>query len=370
MERYRIVWITFNAFIDTDYYIVKELMKYYDIEWHVIRSENDAFEYVDKMEALEGTEGINVSLHVCGKRLRKLSCAFYYYHMLSQIRKIKPDLLYTSLAGAPYFIPILSCITSTKKTILAIHNVHVPKGGSASSFFRLYNKYAISCFYNFQTFSKSQYQALKNIVPNKNVFYAPFILKDYGPPHKKRVSNKITFLNFGNIRPYKRIDVLIEAAQAAYEQLGIEFRVLIAGKCNNWDEYERMIKYPDLFDIRLGRINNDDIPDLFNESDYFVAPYQDIAQSGSSVIAINYNKPIIASKLPAFQEYIEDGKTGFLIQPADINSLKEVIEFVLHNHSVKYSEMVENIIETKNKIFSTDTIIRKYRYFFDEVIEM
>lgn len=33
-----IQWITFNAFIDTDIYIVKELAEFYSINWHVIRS--------------------------------------------------------------------------------------------------------------------------------------------------------------------------------------------------------------------------------------------------------------------------------------------------------------------------------------------
>ena len=41
MKKKHLIWITFNAFIDTDIYVVKELAKYYSINWYIIRSEND-----------------------------------------------------------------------------------------------------------------------------------------------------------------------------------------------------------------------------------------------------------------------------------------------------------------------------------------
>lgn len=368
MEKKRIAWITFNAFLDTDLYVVKNLSQFYFIDWHIIRSGNDKFEYIDEIKKTNDKESLSVHLHVCGERLRMPSCAVYYMHLMDDINRTKPDLYYSSLAGAPYYIPIFKMYTNLDKTILAIHNVHVPKGGSAYIFFKLYNNYAISKFKHFQTFSESQCFELKKIAKNKDVLYSPFILKDYGKPKSIRKSDAITFLNFGNIREYKRLDVLINAAQTAYEKSSKEFRVIIAGKCDDWSKYEKIIKYPQLFDIRLGRVENEDIPDLFNECDYFVAPYQDIAQSGSSIVAVNYNKPIIASKLPAFEEYIEDGKTGYLMKPANVESLTDIMIKVLLNYDSEYLTMVNNVREVKEKQFSTDSIVRKYKEYFDEII--
>ncbi len=370
MKKYRIAWITFNAFMDTDIYIVKELANYYDIDWHIIRSENDKFEYLDELSELKEKKNLALNFHICGKRLRRPKCILYFGNMLSNIKKTSPDLIYSSLAGAPFFIPVFRWFMNPQKIVLAIHNVHVPKGGSASYFFKAYNRYAITRFKNFQTFSKSQYNELKKIAPRKKIFYIPFIMKDYGKSLKKRECKKITFLNFGNIRTYKRIDVLIEAAQKAYEKTNKEFRVIIAGKCDNWNEYQKLIKYPNLFDIRIGHVENNEIPDLFQECDYFVAPYQDIAQSGSSIIALNYDKPIIASRLPAFQEYIEDGLTGFLINPANIDSLTNIIELIINDHAKIYPRMIKAIQLNKKQEFSTKKIIRKYRDCFDEIIKL
>lgn len=364
----KIAWITFNAFLDTDLYIVKELRYLYEIEWHIIRSENDRFEYLDILEDMQNSENLKISLHICGRRLRKLECVSYFYKLLKNIEKSNPDIIYTSMAGAPYFIPMLAILMNPNNSIIAIHNVHVPKGGSSYTFFKLYNKITINYFNNFQTFSKSQYADLRKIVPYKKIFYAPFILKDYGKARNRRKSELITFLNFGNIREYKRIDILIEAAQRTYEITRKKFRVIIAGKCDEWQKYQNIIRYSFLFDIRIGRVKNEDIPDLFNEADYFVAPYQDIAQSGSSIVAINYDKPIIASKLPAFEECIIDKETGFLIKPADVDSLTNIMNKIIDTDNEGYADMVNALKSHRDEQFSTNVIVEKYKEFIDEII--
>lgn len=368
MEKRSIAWITFNAFLDTDLYVVKELASYYKIDWYILRSENDKFEYIDMLEEMDSIEDLSIQLCVCGERLRKLKCISYYKKMLSKIKCNNPDLIFTSMAGAPYFIPTLSASVKTNKTVMAIHNVHVPKGGTSYYFFKFYNKLTIRRFKHFLTYSKSQYEAMKSIAPKKDVNYAPFILKDYGEPTRERESETITFLNFGNIRAYKRIDVLIEAAQKAYEITNIKFKVIIAGMCDNWDEYQNHIKYDFLFDLRIARVENNEVANLFNECDYFVAPYQDIAQSGSSVVAINYCKPIIASRLPAFEEYIVDGETGYLIKPADEESLVDVFVKILRDDKSSYKQMVKSLIDNREENFSSERIIEKYRELFENVI--
>ena len=368
MVKKNIAWITFNAFLDTDLYVVKEISKYYNIDWHIIRSENDKFEYLSILRRIENENNLKIKLHVCGRRLRNIECVGYYNKLLSSVNKSGADLIYTSMAGAPYYMPVLAMKTRKNKVVVAIHNVHVPKGGKAYSFFKAYNKFTISNFTNFQTFSKAQYKDLIKIAPNKNIFYAPFILKDYGQAKKTRKNKEITFLNFGNIRNYKRIDILIKAAQKTYERLEKSFKIIIAGQCDDWDKYQKLIKYDFLFDIRLGRVDNKEIPELFNESDYFVAPYQDIAQSGSSVVAVNYGKPIIASRLPAFEEYIVNKKTGYLVKPADVDSLADVMTEILSSNNNGYEELVKNLMNYREIQFSTEAIVCKYKEYIDEII--
>lgn len=366
IKKKNLIWITFNAFIDTDIYVVKELSKYYSIEWYIIRSENDKIEYISSINEIKETTDIKIKFDVCGRRLRSLECLRFYNAFFKNIKKKKDSIIFTSMAGAPYFIPFLALKTDIKKVIVAIHNVHVPKGGNNYNFFKFYNKLTISKFKNFVTYSKSQYNDLRELTDNKkNILYVPFMLKDYGKATKERNNTVITFLNFGNIRDYKRIDVLIESAQKAYELTQKRFKVIIAGQCDNWDKYQKLIKYDFLFDIRIGRVENEEIPNLFNEADYFVAPYQDIAQSGSSIVALNYSKPTIASKLPAFEEYITNEETGYLIKPADIDSLTSVMQEIIESNLKGYNKMVQNLENNRDKFFSASSIVEKYRRYID-----
>lgn len=369
MKEVRIAWITFNAFVDTDLYVIQELKKSYIIDWYVIKSGNDKFEYEKEFIALDKEPNINVFTLQCGRRLRSIECIHFYSRLLKKIENKHYDLIYTSLAGAPYFIPVLIPHRNKCKIIMAIHNVHVPKGGTAYYFFKLYNWLAIHSFKYYQTFSQSQFEYLKTLIPKKEVRYIPFILKDYGNATQKRSSDILTFLNFGNIRRYKRLDVLIQAAQKAYENTNKKIRVIIAGKCEDWEEYQKLIKCSEIFDIRLGRVENEDIPNLFNEADYFVAPYQDIAQSGSAVVAINYSVPIIASKLPAFEEYIVNGRNGYLIEPANEYDLEQLIERLINEPDSEYQKVKQQLERDRDTQFSRESIIKRYKDYIDGIIE-
>ena len=122
-----------------------------------------------------------------------------------------------------------------------------------------------------------------------------------------------------------------------------------------------------MFDLRIGRVENDDIPNLFGESHYFVTPYQDIAQSGSVIVAINYECPVIASNLEAFREYVTDGETGYLIKPADVEALTAVMIDILVSNNANYKNMRNRIKKIKDTDFNSQAIIDKYIAFFDKL---
>ena len=122
-----------------------------------------------------------------------------------------------------------------------------------------------------------------------------------------------------------------------------------------------------MFDLRIGRVENDDIPNLFGESHYFVTPYQDIAQSGSVIVAINYECPVIASNLEAFREYVTDGETGYLIKPADVEALTAVMIDILVSNNANYKNMRNRIKKIKDADFNSQAIIDKYIAFFDKL---
>lgn len=369
VNKRKIAWITVPAFISTDRFIVPELSKYYDIDWYLIQKNNEKIDFLDSITSLSNEFGFVLEIEKINFRNSDIRTAGAYRKFLNKIKDRNYDLVYSVMIGIPYYMPLLRLIIGNKKTLIAIHNVHVPKGGSMYLPSIVYTRFSIASFKFFQTFSASQKKELLKIAPNKYCDNVNFVLMDYGTPSLLRKDGTITFLSFGIIRQYKRIDVLINAAQTAYEKTGIEFKVIIAGGCDNWSDYQDLIKYPKLFDLRIKRIEDKDVPNMFAECDYFVAPYQDIAQSGSAIIAVNYNVPIIASRLEAFENYIEDGKTGFLIDPASYDQLVEKMVYVLQNHSRYYVDMRAQIEHEKNAKFSAESVAKLYMKNFDACLD-
>lgn len=361
-----ICWITPNYFLDTDIYVMRYLSDIFIIKWIITKKRGEPYDYQNLIREIEHKTNVVVEFAELDGRRYSLKGLLYEWRLQREAKNA--DIIYQPV-GLPYSLPLTLLFGHRSNSIIPLHNVRTPRGGTRYLINKVSTWLTIHLFRNFITFSQSQQVLLQSLNKQANVLYAPFMLKDFGRASVKRSNSKITFLCFGNIRRYKRIDVLIEAAQKAYELTNRPFRVIIAGRCDNWGDYQKKIKYSELFDIRIQRIKDNDIPNLFEECDYFVTPYQDIAQSGSLIVGINYNKPIIASRLQAFEEYIVDKENGFFIKPADVSDLKSVITYILENHSIIYEVLKENQRKMAAEKFDDKLIVNKYVNFINRLMQ-
>ena len=91
-----------------------------------------------------------------------------------------------------------------------------------------------------------------------------------------------------------------------------------------------------------------------------VCPYTDATQSGVIMTCFSLCKPVIATNVGGLGEMIENGRTGILIPPKDINALaSSIIELLSDNE--KCNKLKENI---KNDFYHADKswnkIVDKY----------
>lgn len=363
-----IVWITPEYFLETDIYVVPILANDYNIHWIIeYGGDKERIPFITKLREINNNSNLHIEF-ISRPIAHPLSLKFWnhYWNLISVVKSHKPVLIYSAILSFPY-IPFCILRIQKQKIIFAAHNVNTPKGVKHYSLTKIYMGMTYNWFVNFQNFSKSQYYLLRKHYHKKNNFYAPFVLKDYGKPTNQE-NEIITFLSYGRIRGYKCIDVLIKAAQRAREQSDVPFKVIIAGECSAWEKYQSLIKYPEIFDLRIKNIKNEEVPNLFGECHYSVLPYQDIAQSGALFVCINYSKPSILSILPAFTEYLSDGVDGLFIRPANIDDLTDKMLYVLKNHNDIYPKLVENLKINKTKNFDKNDIIQKYKIYIDSLI--
>ena len=364
-----ITWVTAEYFVDVDLPILPYLSHYYDITWLIIISKRSKIDYTKIINEKCQNTSIKYKFIYLRNRAGSPKIITDYYKLIKVIKNVGSKLIYYDFGGIPYYFTLFYPFISKKKSIIALHNVTTPNQASNQKISAIYNYFVRHAYKNFQVFSQSQLHILEALHPNKNILYAPLALKDFGEP--QTLPNKdITFLFFGFIRGYKRVDVLIDAAQMAYENTHIKFKVCIAGQCDNWNEYEKRIKYPDLFDLQIRNIPNEEVADLFGKAHYFVMPYQDIAQSGAMTVGLRYNLPIIASELPAFKEFMIDKETGFFIEPANKKDLSKIMIYILSNHSSIYNRLRERQKEYINQTLSIENITNKYVKYLDSILNI
>lgn len=368
----KISWISCDAFIDTDLPIVVRLQHYYQIRLILVCGYNCTIDYKPMVTKELGTKSNVDFLSVqCMYRQKSIKSVSTYYNIIRLAKTFNPDIFYIAFQGIPYALFLYKMLLPLKRCIVPCHNVSTPKGARMEKIAVWTTHWWLKTFKNINVFSIFQEKILKSKY-NKNVLYTPFFLKNYGETNMmidKTSSKTIVFLSFGNIGKYKRIDLLIKASNILVERGMSNFVVRIAGNCKNWLEYKQLIKYPDFVQTDIRRIPNEDIPGLFEYAHYFVLPYQDIAQSGSITIAFNYNVPTIVSDIPQFKEFVKDGVTSLSFKSEDAVSLANTMQYAIEHHTEIYDSLRENQKKLVEEKFSGEAIVKKYRDFFDEIID-
>ena len=360
-----ITWITPTYFVDVDIQIVPELAKTFKISWIISGNQRPTM-----LNQLIEHQPANLEIEFYNNKSKWYSPLSYfaYRHFFSYVKTKNTDIIYCDFAPQLFAFYAALKELSKHKTVFATHNVKTPKGARHEALARYYMMKLLKAFRNFHTFSRNQQEYLNSLVTGKNVLYAPLTLKDYGCKiEQKKELKQINFLSFGHIRQYKRIDLLILASQQLYEETKIHFKVTIAGNCPHWKRYQKLIKYQHLFDLKIGFIEDKNIPQIFAEANYLILPYQDLAQSGAITVAFNYNVPVIVSDIPQFKEFVTESENGFFFRSESVNSLKECMREALLMPKDTYQELLVSTREYVKNNYSLQAIADKYISYLNKL---
>jgi len=136
--------------------------------------------------------------------------------------------------------------------------------------------------------------------------------------------NRLLF--FGIVRPYKGLDVLIQALARADVP---DVSLTVAGEIwEGRDELLRLISDLGLADrvtLTEGYVPTDEVPRLFAEADALVLPYRSATASQNALIAFEFGIPVIATRAGALADAVTDGVNGLLCGPGDVPGLGEAI---------------------------------------------
>lgn len=162
---------------------------------------------------------------------------------------------------------------------------------------------------------------------------------------------------FGLIREYKGLDILINAMEKIKTELE-DYTLLIVGECyENENKYTELIKKAGITDnvkCHYSFIPDNEVGKYFSAADVVVLPYKTASQSGIVQIAYHFDTPVIVSNVGGLPEIVDEGKTGYCVEP-NSNAFAKAIKAFYENDNI--SEMNSNISEYKSQ-FSWDAMVK------------
>lgn len=174
----------------------------------------------------------------------------------------------------------------------------------------------------------------------------------------KKPNDMITVTFVGRLVYSKGVQDLI----LVFSEISKEYdaKLLIVGDGPYKPDLQRMAQAVGKENIRfLGRKNQSEIVAILASSDIFVNPSYSEGLPVSVLEAGAVGLPIIATDVGGTSEIIEDGKTGFLIQPKDNKALREKICLLIENEQLR-EDFAKNVRQVIDKNFSWDIIVDRW----------
>lgn len=217
-------------------------------------------------------------------------------------------------------------IFKSKKIIIVNHDPTPHSGASriiASYYEKQYQKADLVIVHStkFLEEARKRYRRTEYLPLGQHDIYKntsnPKKLIDYSP-------QKVNFLFFGRIEPYKGIDILLKAYQNLKENDKTTLSIIGNGDIS---PYQTELARTKNVKIVNRWILDEEVGSCFSGKNIvLVCPYKDATQSGPILVAYEYGIPVIATRTGGLDEQVDDGKSGILITPNSVEELTDAMK--------------------------------------------
>jgi D-inositol-3-phosphate glycosyltransferase len=238
---------------------------------------------------------------------------------------------------APPYRYLLRQLPNRMKRVLICHNVtpheRVPFGGTLT---RAVFRHA-DLLVTHAPQQAGEIAALGLDLPVLEAFHPRFVAADLSlPPSQPDVaaerlrqgSPELALLAYGAVRPYKGIDLALEALSLVDPTLRV--KLVVAGVF--WDgggELQAQVGRLGLerrVELRPGYVSNEETALLFAAADASLLPYRSATQSGVVQLSFAHGVPVIATAVGGLPAAVRDGRDGLLSPADDPRALARAIE--------------------------------------------
>jgi glycosyltransferase involved in cell wall biosynthesis len=174
-------------------------------------------------------------------------------------------------------------------------------------------------------------------------------------------TDKRVVLFFGLLRPYKGIDVLLDAWR------GIDDAELWIVGMPRMDISALRATAPPGVRFVARFITDEQLPAYFRRADLVVLPYREIEQSGVLFTALAFGKPLLLSDVGGFTEVAALGG-AHAVAPGDAGALREALIELLSD-PVKLEALATRARQLASGEYGWDTIARRTLALYERLLD-
>jgi glycosyltransferase involved in cell wall biosynthesis len=317
--------------------LVKHLRKTHDVQFFSFLRQYPDWLFPGKSDQ----DPSRSPLHIPCEYLLDPLNPFTWLRTARRVKQERPDVLLLQwwvTYWAPVWVLITRYIRARHQThiLFVCHNIFPHER-------RVWDKplarWVLTAGDSFVTHSEADRRRLLSILPRASVRVVPMpshaSFSRSVAAHSKAEARKLLNLSddqavvlfFGLIRPYKGLDVLLEAASLARHT--IDLHVLVVGEF--WipeEDIRNRIVELDLTEtttIVNRYIPNEELGIYFGAADVVALPYLDATQSSVVQVSYGFEKPVITTTVGGLPDVVINEETGFLVPPNDSQALAQAI---------------------------------------------
>jgi glycosyltransferase involved in cell wall biosynthesis len=294
---------------------------------------------------------LNQSVTVCQLPFRGLLGYFFNIFSLKYyLRLIKPDILHAHYAGG---YGILGTLSNFSPYILSVWGSDVYVTPNISYFHKILIRNSLR---------RADYICSTSYVMGKQVLTLcpeldmnKLLITPFGvdtnkfacyPQRKLEIKDLIVIGTVKTLEPKYGIDILIRSFHQTFLQLqesspdtAARLRLLIVGDGCLKLELQNLVKVLGIYDITefVGFVSHNKVPDYLNKLDIYVAASRCDSESfGVAVLeASACELPVVVTNVGGLPEVVVDGKTGFIVERENIESIVTSIKKLVLNYSLR-----------------------------------
>jgi L-malate glycosyltransferase len=181
-----------------------------------------------------------------------------------------------------------------------------------------------------------------------------------------RTDPRPRIVHVSNFRPVKRVDAVVEIFRRVHAE--VPSVLLLVGEGPELEGARRRIHQAGLdADVEYSG-EQQDIVELLSRSDLFLLPSATESFGLAALEALACGVPVVASRVGGLPEVIDDGVTGFLRPPDDLDGMAEVSLRLLKD-PVLHDTMSRAARQVAIERFSVDRIVPMYERAYNALVQ-